>query len=95
MISDVLSDAVAEIRGWQQTHPGYADDAQMIDSVTSLMDALRIVYDCCRPELTKNLRAAIAKVNVADVVNAQNELIRKVNDSATVRAALIQEQEPR
>jgi hypothetical protein len=95
MISDVLCDAVAEIRDWQQTFPGYADDAQMIDAVTSLMDALRIVYDCSCFELTENLRAAITKVNLVDVLNAQNEFILKVNDLATVRAALNKERELR
>lgn len=53
MISDILSDAVSELRRYMQEQPEvYADTKHMIDPLINHMDALRAFLDSRQPAMT-------------------------------------------
>jgi hypothetical protein len=50
MISDVLSDAVSQIRQLQSERPeSFSDCAAEIDKVTAIMESLRLFFDSDTP----------------------------------------------
>jgi hypothetical protein len=85
VISDVLSDAINEMRDYQHEMPdSYADLGDEIGVVTTVMEALRICLDTPpvlseeHGTLVEDLRLAIAKVDVREVQAARNRLLRFV-----------------
>jgi hypothetical protein len=82
MISDVLADAVAKIRGWEAEAPAwYTRSASAINHVVVLMDELRGYFDgrpyCVGPELrdlNEDVRRAIAALDISKVVAARDRL---------------------
>ena len=87
MISDTLSDAVAEIEEYQRDMPDvYADLAVEIDVVKTVMDGLRTVLDAAPSQsdvfgkLVEELRASIRAVDVSRLVAARDRLLAWVKE---------------
>ena len=82
MISDVLSDALGKIEEYQRNTPdAYAEVAAEIESMKSMIDGLRMVFDAApdQPDeherLISELRSALRKVDVSGVVAARERLV--------------------
>lgn len=97
MISDVLSDAVAEIEEYQREMPDvYTDVISDISVVKTVMDGLRMVLDAAPGQpvefekLVEELRASLRAVDVSRLADARERLLTWVNEA---RGRLPQEPE--
>jgi hypothetical protein len=82
MISDVLSDAAADIEDYRRDFPDtYGEFTAEIDVVKTVMDGLRIVFDASPSEpvehdkLIAELRSAIRGLDVSGVIAARERLL--------------------
>jgi hypothetical protein len=78
MISDVLSEAVVEIRTYQDRDTGYASLAPAINTVCEVMDALRQYLDSPPAPFLREplhaLQAAIGRLDVSVIRAARHRL---------------------
>ncbi len=88
MISDVLSDAGAEIEEYQLNMPDiYADLANEIGVVKAVMDSLRMVLDAAPSQsaefekLVEELRATLRAVDVSGLVAVRDRLLEWVKEA--------------
>jgi hypothetical protein len=82
MISDVLSDALGKIEDYQRNTPeAYAEVVAEIESLKSMIDGLRMVFDAApdqsdeHEKLISELRSALRKLDVSGVVAARERLV--------------------
>ena len=80
MISDVLADAVENVREYRRSYPvAYANLAQEIDNTVAVMDGLRTVLDAAPGILeaeVEQIRAALRSLDVSPITTAKDHLVK-------------------
>lgn len=102
MISDVLFEAIKQIREyqWGDGNP-YGSSAEEIENVVAVMDALELLYECPfgfneeHQALLDDVRAELKALTNSGVITARKRLLEWVQRERQMRKRAIQKKDAR